>query len=228
MHLRLALLTAIAPLTLAAAPVALPLQEPPAKRLSAIVGVAVDEYAKGVDAKGRLISAVELDEATSFLRDARDVARRLTSPNAGAVRLLLDSLNAAAARRVTPAELARTYLKFVNALGAEGALDLPSGPVDLARGKAIYQRDCVSCHGATGGGDGIAAKNLSPPPAPIGQSVLMRGVTPALMYRIVSVGIQGTTMVGWASKLTPDERWAVVAYVNSRRGRRRSVSSSSL
>lgn len=217
MHLRLALLTAIAPLTLAAAPVALPLQEPPAKRLSAIVGVAVDEYAKGVDAKGRLISAVELDEATSFLRDARDVARRLTSPNAGAVRLLLDSLNAAAARRVTPAELARTYLKFVNALGAEGALDLPSGPVDLARGKAIYQRDCVSCHGATGGGDGIAAKNLSPPPAPIGQSVLMRGVTPALMYRIVSVGIQGTTMVGWASKLTPDERWAVVAYVNSLR-----------
>src|SRR5580698_2970143 len=82
-------------------------QEPPAKRLSAIVGVAVEEYSKGVDANGRIIAASELDEVTDFLKDAKEVASRLTTANAPAVRLVLDSLMAAATRRVTPAELAR-------------------------------------------------------------------------------------------------------------------------
>jgi high-affinity iron transporter len=192
-------------------------QESPAKRLSAIVGVAIEEYAKGVDAKGRITSAVELEEATGFLRDARDVARRLTSPNAAAVRLLLDSLNAAAARRAMPAELARTYLKFVNALGTEGALDLPTRPVDVTRGRALYEQNCALCHGATGAGDGPAAKTIVPPPATIGHSELMHTVSPALMYRIVSVGVQGTMMAGWASRFSSDERWALIAYVNSLR-----------
>ena len=37
-------------------------QKPPAKRLPSIVGVAVEAYGKAVDDKGRLLSAVELDE----------------------------------------------------------------------------------------------------------------------------------------------------------------------
>ena len=57
-------------------------QEPPAKRLSAIVGVAVEEYAKGVDANGNIIASSELDEVTGFLKDAKDVANRLTTANA--------------------------------------------------------------------------------------------------------------------------------------------------
>src|ERR1039457_4718457 len=71
-------------------------QEPPAKRLSAIVGVAVEEYAKGVDANGKIIASSELDEVNGFLKDAIDVANRLTTANASAVRLALDSLMVAA------------------------------------------------------------------------------------------------------------------------------------
>src|SRR5579871_5787849 len=95
-------------------------QEPPAKRLSAIVGVAVEEYSKGVDANGKIIASSELDEVTGFLRDAKDVANRLTTANAPAVRLVLDSLMSAAERRVTPAELEKIHGKFVLALGVEG------------------------------------------------------------------------------------------------------------
>src|ERR1700739_3849938 len=76
-------------------------QEPPAKRLSAIVGVAVEEHSKGVDANGKIIASSELDEVRDFPKDAEDVAARLTSPNAPAVKLVLDSLMAAAERRVT-------------------------------------------------------------------------------------------------------------------------------
>ena len=209
----------LAPLALLTLPASGSAQEPPAKRLSAIVGVAVEEYAKGVDAAGKIISSVELEEATSFLRTAQDVARRLATPSADAVRLLLDSLSAAASRRATPEQLAPTYLKFVNALGAEGALDLPTHAVDVARGRAIYEQNCVPCHGATGAGDGPVAKTIVPRPATIGRSELMYGVSPALMYRIVSVGIPGTMMAGWASRLSSDDRWAVIAHVNSLRSR---------
>ena len=50
---------------------ALHAQEHPARRLSSIVGVAVEEYAKGVDARGQLISQQEYQETLDFLRDAR-------------------------------------------------------------------------------------------------------------------------------------------------------------
>lgn len=192
-------------------------QEPPAKRLSAIVGVAVEEYSKGVDANGKIIASSELDEVTGFLRDAKDVADRLTTANAPAVRLVLDSLMAAAGRRVTPAELAKIHGKFVLALGVEGALDLPTKAVDLARGKKIFELDCVQCHGPKGAGDGPGARDIVPPPAAIGSAATMSAVSPALIYRVVSVGIAGTAMPPWAAVLTPDDRWAVASYVNSLR-----------
>ena len=192
-------------------------QEPPAKRLAAIVGVAVEEYAKGVDANGKIIASTELDEVTGFLKDAADVAGRLTTPNAAAVRLVLDSLMAAAQRRVTPAELARIHGKFVLALGVEGALDLPAHRLDLARGRTIFETNCVPCHGPRGAGDGPRARDIKPPPAAIGSPATMNGVSPALIYRVISVGIAGTLMPSWAATLTPDDRWDVAAYVNSLR-----------
>ena len=181
-------------------------EDTPAKRLSAVVAVAIDEYAKGVDAGGKIISAVELDEATAFLRYAKDVAKRLTLPNADAVRLLLDSLGAAADRRAAPGELVLLNHKFVVALGVEGALDYPTHALDLTRGKALFEQHCMACHGVRGAGDGPQARDIRPPPLPIGTSKAMYAVTPALTYRIISVGVQGTQMVGWGSQLTPDER----------------------
>ncbi len=192
-------------------------QEAPAKRLSAIVGVAVEEYSKGVDANGKIIASSELDEVADFLKDAKDVANRLSSPNAAAVRLVLDSLMAAAQRRVTPAELGKIHGKFVIALGVEGALDLPTRAVDLARGKKIFEQDCAQCHGLHGAGDGPKAKDIQPPPAAIGSASTMNGVTPALLYRVISVGVAGTMMPAWAAMLSPDERWAVASYINSLR-----------
>jgi high-affinity iron transporter len=200
-----------------ASPQAQGAQEPPAKRLSAIVGVAVEEYSKGVDANGKIIASSELDEVADFLKDAKEVANRLTTPNAAAVRLVLDSLMAAAQRRVTPAELGSIHGKFVVALGVAGALDLPTRAVDLAHGKHIFETSCSQCHGDRGAGDGPSARFIKPPPPAIGTSAEMDGVSPALMYRVISVGVAGTLMQSWANMFTPDERWAVATYVNTLR-----------
>src|SRR5438045_9772519 len=74
-------------------------QENPAKRLSSIVGVAVEEYAKAVDEKGKLISKDEFDETYGFLSDAKQVATRLHSYEAPTTRAILDSLIRAVALR---------------------------------------------------------------------------------------------------------------------------------
>jgi high-affinity iron transporter len=203
-------------LTLGATP-ALGAQEGPAKRLSSIVGVAVEEYAKAIDAGGNLISDVEYDEAVSFLKDAMEVAARLSGARAATAQAVLDSLTAAVAAKRPPQDLVGLHERFAAALGTEGALDLPTKTVNLAEGKAIYERTCATCHGSLGLGDGPASRGMKPPPPAIGTREAMHDVSPALMYRIVSVGVAGTPMVGWADRLSADERWNVVAYINSMR-----------
>ena len=192
-------------------------QELPAQRLSAIVGVAVEEYGKAVDVRGRLISAVELDEATGFLQDARDVAKRLTTADADLTRVLLDSLAALAERRATPAELRDLHARFTISLGAAGALDRPTRAIDVAEGKELFVQQCASCHGVHGNADGANAALLNPRPARLSDAVLLKDVTPALLYRILAVGVQGTAMAGWSGALTPDQRWALVSYLNTLR-----------
>jgi high-affinity iron transporter len=192
-------------------------QEGPAKRLSSIVGVAVEEYGKAIDSRGRLISDIEYDEAVSFLKDAREVAARLSGAKAVTAQAVLDSLTAYVVAKRPPQDLVELHKQFSAALGTEGALDLPTKPISIADGKQIYDKNCASCHGALGLGDGAAAKGMSPPPPAVGTRGTMHDVTPALMYRIVSVGIAGTPMAGWAEKLTADERWDVVGYINSLR-----------
>ena len=73
-------------------------QEHPVRRVANIVSVAVEEYGKAVDDKGRLISAQEYQEANDFLVDANRAAQRLSGGDAAATRALLDSIARALAR----------------------------------------------------------------------------------------------------------------------------------
>jgi high-affinity iron transporter len=189
-------------------------QERPAKRLANIVGVAVEEYGKGVDASGRLVSQLEYDEAVAFLGDAREVAGRLSGERADSARILLDSLISLVGRRVPPSELQGTATRFVAMLGADGALDLPSKPVDLEAGERLYATHCASCHGARGMGDGPLASGMDPPPPALGSPTEMHDRTPALLFRVLSVGVAGTPMAGWGSSLSVDERWSIISYLS--------------
>ncbi len=192
-------------------------QEHPARRVANIVSVAVQEYGKAVDARGRLISAQEYSEANDFIADARKAAERLSGDKASEARALLDSVAAAVRDKKPPATLDSLETRFAALLGNEAKLELPSQPIDLAEGKAIFQQSCASCHGIAGLGDGPAGAKMHPAPPAIGTQAHMRGVSPALMYRIMSVGIAGTPMAGFGGTLTSAQRWNVVGYVNSLR-----------
>lgn len=189
-------------------------QENVAKRLANIVGVAVEEYGKGVSPAGAVVAKLEHEEATSFLLDARSVAARLAGPRAVEVRALVDSLEGAVKAVRPPAEVVALYARFTNVLGREGALDLPTRPLDIAEGRQLFARNCASCHGERALGDGPAARGMTPAPPAIGTAAVMHDVSPATMFRITTVGVSGTAMPAWTS-LTPDQRWNVIAYLQS-------------
>ena len=192
-------------------------QEHPARRVANIVSVAVEEYGKAFDATGRLVSTQEYQEANDFLIDARRAAERLSGTTAGPARALLDSIALAVTQRRSPATVDSLERRFANVLGNEARLELPRRQIDLVEGRTIFEKSCASCHGVTGRGDGPAAVRMNPRPPAIGTADHMRGITPALMFRITSIGIAGTPMAGFAGALTPDQRWNVVAYVNTLR-----------
>ncbi len=193
-------------------------QENSAKRLSSIVSVAIEEYGKAVDANGKLVSQEEYSETTGFLEDARGVALRLKGYNAPPTQAVLDTIIQAVKNRVPPQDLKVLHARFTGSLGVAGALDLPTSPLDTARGHLVFSQSCSSCHDALGMGDGIAAK-ASPMPVPaIGSAKLTPDLTPTLAYNVVSVGIRGTPMAAFAAVLSPQDRWNVINYVYSLRG----------
>ena len=192
-------------------------QEHPARRLSNIVSVAVEEYAKAVDANGKLVSDIEYREAVDFLADAKGVAARLSGSTAETARATLDSLIEAVNARRPPAGVLALHETFNEALGSDGALELPTRPIDIVKGRELYAKNCASCHGERGLGDGPSAAGMNPPPPAVGSAELMHDVSPALMYRVVTVGIAGTPMISWSGQLTSDERWDIVSYLTSLR-----------
>jgi high-affinity iron transporter len=203
---------AVIALVLGAAPQA-PAQDRPVQRIATIVSVAVEEYGKGIDAAGRLISNDEYQEAKGFLDDARGVAVRLPG-NAAAPRALLDTISAAmAARRPSP-ELFALNQRFAASLGSEAALELPKQPLSIAEGEQLYKTSCVTCHGVSGMGDGPTAATLEPKPPAIGDGAFMHDVTPAMMFRKISIGVSGTSMPSF-STLTAEQRWNIVMYLTS-------------
>jgi len=193
-------------------------QENPAKRLSSIVGVAVEEYAKAVDEHGKLISKDEYDETYGFLTDAKQVAERLTGYEAPTTRAILDSLTNAVAGKKPPSTVKDLHRLFAASLGTAGAMDLPKGPLSIDEGHRLFSTNCASCHGVEGQGDGASAHTLSTAPPGIGSTRLTPELSPTLAYNVISVGVRGTAMPAFAAALTPQQRWNVINYIYSLRG----------
>lgn len=87
----------------------------------------------------------------------------------------------------------------------------------LARGQALYEAKCAVCHGQGGWGDGPAAADLNPPPAPLAHTAPMMSDA-YLFYRISEGGgfaPFNSAMPAWKGELTENERWDVINYARS-------------
>jgi mono/diheme cytochrome c family protein len=85
-------------------------------------------------------------------------------------------------------------------------------PPDRARGKAVYERHCQSCHGPSGRGDGPDAASLKVSPANFQrfQSFLKSDEE---LLRTIEHGVVFSPMHAWRGRLTDGEMQDVVAYI---------------
>jgi mono/diheme cytochrome c family protein len=91
----------------------------------------------------------------------------------------------------------------------------PASPPDLAAGAMIYAQECAPCHGATGLADGPMAPQLPKPAPAFGKPEVARAAIPANWFTAVTEGKIDALMPPFASKLSEQERWNVVAYAMS-------------
>ncbi len=82
----------------------------------------------------------------------------------------------------------------------------------LRRGQDRYQIYCAPCHGALGDGQGIT-KSYGMVATPTYHEDRFRTMPEGEIFNTISNG--KNTMLGYADKLSPDDRWAVVAYVRA-------------
>ncbi len=98
---------------------------------------------------------------------------------------------------------------------------------DNAMGKELFSTYCVSCHGASGKGDGVAGAALNPKPASFGDKAFWEGKSSAgdprtdeHLKKVIKEGGAAAglspLMAPWGAVLDTDEKLdAVVAYVKS-------------
>jgi methionine-rich copper-binding protein CopC/putative copper export protein/mono/diheme cytochrome c family protein len=109
---------------------------------------------------------------------------------------------------------------LVVAANAGGDVLLPTAnPIaptaeSIAAGALAYEATCSGCHGATGAGDGPIAAGLSVRPSDL--SVHVPFHTDAELYAFITRGISGTPMPGFATELSPEDRWNLVTYLRDR------------
>lgn len=96
-------------------------------------------------------------------------------------------------------------------------LPVPMTPALLARGRDRFRIVCAACHGAGGFGGSVVAENWAPPRPPTLRGGAAALLPPGALYRIVVGGIG--RMPPYAADLPVSDRWAVVAYIATLRGR---------
>ncbi len=89
----------------------------------------------------------------------------------------------------------------------------PDTPATVANGRASYQANCVVCHGPQGLGDGPAAFTLTP--RPVNLQVHVPQHAPGELYYWVTNGVTNTPMPAWSDKLSDEQRWSLIRYLQA-------------
>lgn len=96
-------------------------------------------------------------------------------------------------------------------------------PERAAAGARRFTGLCAPCHGAGGAGDGPAAPGLldefgqPAPPPDLRRPAYKAGTLPAQVFLVLTTGRDGTPMPSFAETLTDEERWELVAHLESLR-----------
>ncbi len=176
------------------------------------------DYAGAVDATGKVLSESEYAEQVEFAKmavkaaETQPVLSSSSSLKQSLATLLSDIQSKASPEKVAP--LAREIQREVIRL-AQIKLEPIRWPL-LESGQRLFAANCVSCHGATGAGNGPLGEGLDPPPANFVDAEGMKALTPFAAFNTIRLGVPGTGMAPFA-QFSDQEVWELAFYVNSLR-----------
>jgi mono/diheme cytochrome c family protein len=91
---------------------------------------------------------------------------------------------------------------------------VPATPASLAEGKALFETNCLICHGQTSAERGPVGKKLIPPPPGLDQD-MVKGLSDSTVFKAITFGFG--RMPIFQDKLTPEERWNLVNFLRTRK-----------
>ncbi len=94
------------------------------------------------------------------------------------------------------------------------AYPVPQAPKkvpSVARGAALFDQNCASCHGVTGDGHGPDAAKLDTPPIAFTDTDRARQRSLFALYQVITQGLDGTGMPSFDG-LPAEDRWALALY----------------
>ncbi|MCW8928813.1 MAG: cytochrome c [Gammaproteobacteria bacterium] len=92
---------------------------------------------------------------------------------------------------------------------------LPLTQNNIIKGSSLYTKNCVTCHGNKGRGNGPVAGSLYPPPADLASLIRMPiAQDDYLLWAISEGGVQlKTSMPAFKDNLNEAERWKIIHYL---------------
>ncbi|SEA37943.1 cytochrome c/FTR1 family iron permease [Microbulbifer marinus] len=173
------------------------------------------DYSEAVQ-KGEIINADEYAEMEEFAQLLSDRGQQLSaSPQATTIQQEAEALQAAIQRKASLAEVQGHTAKLRQGLlSLAPALSLPQQLLSVEESRALYQSQCIACHGNSGLGDGPLAGQLEPAPTNFHDRERAENRSLLGLYDAISNGIDGTAMTAF-SNLSEQQRWSLAFYVGS-------------
>ena len=164
---------------------------------------------------GKVIARAEVEEAELFLTEARRTAAGLPLEVSKSTGEELDRILGMVRQTASPDSIDIRVRQLTAELSQKLGVSLDEIPAQaptLARGAELYQTNCASCHGVAGRGDGPAGVALDPPAPDLTDRHSLSDRSPLDFYRRVTIGVAGTAMPAYETRLTTEDRWAAAVY----------------
>lgn len=174
--------------------------------------MAVD-YA-GAVADGKIADEGEYTEMRDFAAQVITQLKTLEArPQQAALLADAQKLAEAVDAKAPAAQVAQQAIALRRGLvSAYNLVVAPKRAPDLSTVATQYTTLCVSCHGITGHGDGVAAPGMDPAPSNFHDAERMHQRSIYGLYNTITLGVNGTGMAAFSS-LSEEQRWALAFYV---------------
>jgi high-affinity iron transporter len=174
------------------------------------------DYPGAVEA-GKVKSPTEYAEQKEFSQKAKSTLLEISDLRTNReLRVGVDHLDELILSKASAEEVAKVAATIKNNVIKTAGIEVsPNVWPSRKRAHALFQKNCVSCHGNNGYGDGPAGKNLDPKPGNF-HDAKMASVPPFQAYNTIRLGVPGTGMAEFPL-LSDRDVWDLAFYVTSLR-----------